>query len=125
MRALAPVLVLGLSACVGGIGGGGPTVPDGPIVPILLDTGGIEAVGTGRRIDFGRHQPGVIQTMSRLQGGPPEALTCTDPQITAVTWDNALTLVFRENAFTGWGAVDPSLSFDGRVGYGDVCMGPA
>lgn len=114
LRALAIVVLL--AGCVG-------TVPNAPVVPIRLDTGGIEPLGTGQRIDFGRHEPGVIATMSRLRGGAPDALTCTDPHITAVAWDDGLALVFERGGFAGWGTRDPALSYDGRATFGLVCIG--
>ncbi len=92
-------------------------------MPIILDANGIEAVGTGRRIDFGRDRAGVVQTMTRLRGEAPDHLACTEPNITAVTWDDGLALVFRSSAFTGWGTRSPSLSYDGRSTFGAVCIG--
>lgn len=116
MRTLA--LALLLTGCVGAV------APSAPVAPIRLDMGGIEVVGTGQRIDFGRDRAGVIQTMTRLRGGAPSQTPCLDPARTAYVWEDDVTLVFRNDAFAGWGALDPDLSFDGRFTFGQVCLGP-
>lgn len=116
MRALALAVLLG--GCVS-------VAPSLPVAPIQLDPGGIDVIGTGQRIDFGRDRAGVIRTMARLRGGAPEEIPCIDPTRRAFTWDSDVTLVFRNNAFAGWGALDPALSYDGRFTYGQVCIGPS
>ncbi len=92
---------------------------------MLFDAGGIDAVGTGRRIDFGRDGAGVIDTVSRLQGGRPVAvLSATDcgaEGITAARWDDGLTLVFRNGAFAGWRSPDAARSANGALGSGAAC----
>lgn len=115
MRALVAVVLLG--GCVS-------AVPSAPIAPIRLDARGIEVVGTGQRIDFGRDRAGVIQTMTRLRGGAPEQTPCVDAARTAFVWANDVTLVFRNDAFVGWGALNDALSYDGRLLFGEVCIGP-
>lgn len=115
MRALIAVIVLG--GCVS-------IAPSLPTAPIRLDEGGIDVVGTGQRIDFGRDRAGVLQTMTRLRGGPPEETRCIDAATTAFVWDEDVTLVFRNGAFAGWGALNAALSYDGRFTFGAVCIGP-
>lgn len=115
MRALVAIVALG--GCVS-------VAPVAPVAPIRLDTGGIEVVGTGQRIDFGRDRAGVIQTMTRLRGRAPDQASCVDPSRTAYVWDDDVTLVFRNNAFAGWAALDPALSYDGRFTFGQACIGP-
>ncbi len=93
-------------------------------VPIRLDSGGIEPLGTGLRIDFGRHQPGVIETVSRLQGEPPSSLIdCSVPGVAAALWDDGLALVFRNNAFAGWRDGDAIRSATGSLSAGVACTG--
>lgn len=94
--------------------------PSAPVVPILLDAGGIEPVGTGLRIDFGRAAPGVIETIGRLTGEDPSAVVCQNPGVTARAFGN-LTLVFREGSFRGWQTSDPSLSATGALREGSQC----
>lgn len=115
MRALA--LLVALGGCVS-------VAPSLPIAPIQLDEAGIDVVGTGQRIDFGRDRAGVIQTMTRLRGDAPDETPCIDPSRRAFVWDGDVTLIFQNNAFAGWGALDPTLSNDGRSTFGQVCIGP-
>lgn len=118
MRALAFAVLL--TGCVGGLGA--DRTPTGPTVPIQLDSGGIEPVGTGLRIDFGRAQPGVIDTMTRLQGDTPTLITdCASASVSAVQWDDGLRLVFRNGAFVGWFTPDVSRTTDGVTGHGEAC----
>ena len=105
--AAAPLL---LAACVGA-GGGDPTgsrpaVPDGPVFPVAFDEGGIDVVGSGQRIDFGRAQAGVIQTMTRLEGETPETAPCDAPGLGAAFWRGGALLVFRDGTFVGWRDAD-------------------
>jgi hypothetical protein len=127
MRIALPLAVLALSACVGGLGGGRETpapTAGGPVVPIRLDANGIEPVGTGLRIDFGRHGPGVIDTVGRLQGRAPVALLgaaeCGQGR-SAARWADGLTLVFRDDAFRGWAVTDPARSASGALSAGAAC----
>lgn len=122
MRA-SPLVVLALAGCVGAVPE--PEVSGGPVVPILLDGGGIEPMGTGLRIDYGRDGPGVIDTVSRLQGaGPARQLTsaeCGAPGITAAQWSDGLILVFRNGAFAGWRSPDATRSGTGALANGAAC----
>jgi hypothetical protein len=86
-----------------------------------LDAAGIEAVGTGRRIDFGRDRAGVVQTMGRLQGAAPELTACSAPGVTAAQWRDGLVLVFVNNAFTGWRTDDLQVSATGAASAGTAC----
>jgi len=79
-------------------------------------------VGTGQRIDFGRDQAGVLQTMTRLQGASPAELPCDDSANRAFRWRNGPMLVFRNGAFAGWSLNDPARSADGRTAFGQTCV---
>lgn len=118
MRAqIVVIVVIALGGCIS-------VAPSLPIAPIQLDERGIDVVGTGQRIDFGRDRAGVIQTMTRLRGGAPDQTACIDPMRTAYVWGDDVTLVFRDNVFAGWAALDAALSYDGRFTFGQVCIGP-
>lgn len=69
---------------------------------MAYDARGIDVVGSGRRIDFGRAQAGVIDTMTRLQGDRPNLLPCDAAARSAARWRDGLLLVFRNGAFVGW-----------------------
>lgn len=116
MRVLA--LPLLLAGCVGL---GSAPLAEGPLVPFRFDTGGIEAVGTGQRIDFGRDRAGVIATMTRLQGGAPSELACDDAANVAYRWRDGPLLVFRGDAFAGWRTPDLTQSATGAGGFGQSC----
>ncbi|MEX3017647.1 hypothetical protein [Gymnodinialimonas hymeniacidonis] len=90
-----------LGAC---IGGAAPSVPDGPVYPVAFDARGIDVVGSGQRIDFGRAQAGVIETMTRLQGSAPTLLPCDRSNVTAARWRDGPLLVFRNGSFVGHGS---------------------
>ena len=92
-----PVL---LAACVGG-GGQAPPL-DRPVFPLAYDARGIDVVGSGQRIDFGRAQAGVIDTMTRLQGDAPRVLPCDGSTRSAARWRDGPLLVFRSGSFVGW-----------------------
>ncbi|MBF9042734.1 hypothetical protein HKCCE4037_05320 [Rhodobacterales bacterium HKCCE4037] len=94
------LLPLVLAACVGGRGAA--PVADGPVFPVAYDARGIDVVGSGQRIDFGRAQAGVIDTMSRLQGDRPAILQCDNASLTGASWSDGPILVFRNGSFTGW-----------------------
>lgn len=107
MRAvLTLVAVLALSACV--------TTPSEPEPPALvLDGGGLSPSVSGLRIDFGRAQVGVIDTVSRLLQEQPTGIT-TNPEcgagpVTSATWADGLTLNFMDGTFRGWTSADPEL----------------
>jgi len=111
MRALVSVFaVLALSACV--------TTAREPDVPAFtLDSGGIAPTISGLRIDFGRAQTGVIETVSRLLDERPAAIT-TNPEcgagtVTSALWEDGLTLNFIDGDFVGWTSSDPALPVAG------------
>lgn len=119
MRSALLVSALALAGCIGG-GAPGPLAPTGPVVPIRLDAGGIEPVGTGLRIDFGRAQPGVLDTVGRLRDDRPAPVACAAPGVTATAFGD-LTLVFRDGAFRGWQTSDAALSATGVLSAGAAC----
>lgn len=99
MRALA--LVLMLAACT--------TAPGGPIpaaAGLTPDAGGLQPAGTDLRIDFGRAEPGVIATVSRLLGSDPVEIVsqaeCGAGPMRAARWPNGLTLNFQDGDLRGW-----------------------
>lgn len=108
--ALATSLVL--AACV--------TVPSEPEPPAFtLDSRGIQPSVTQLRIDFGRAQVGVIDTVSRLlDEGPQEIVTnteCGAGPVTAASWEDGLTLNFQDGRFVGWVNTDPGLTATGGL----------
>ena len=128
MRAtyFAPIV---LSACVstGGLG----LSPATPQPDMRFDAQGIEVVGTGRRIDFGRDRTGVVETVSRLQGSEVSAVHQSDVcggSRSAIEWrrPNRLVLVFENNGFVGWSldqdAADQSAT--GALNAGAQCTLP-
>lgn len=117
MRAL-----LAVTLVAGCVSTGAAPVAEGPVVPIRFDSRGIEAVGTGQRIDFGRDQAGVVETMTRLQGRAPVALPCDHSANAAFRWRDGPLLVFRNGAFAGWSIPDPAQSADGSTQFGQTCI---
>jgi hypothetical protein len=115
--------VLALSACV--------TTPREPEPPVLtLDAQGISPTVSQLRIDFGRAQAGVIDTVSRLLDEGPNAITttaeCGAGPVTAAAWDDGLTLNFQNGQFVGWVNADPDLAVAGgfRAGQPRLEMPP-
>lgn len=114
---------------VGLVGGcvslGAPPVIEGPtgghVVPIRFDMGGIEAIGTGQRIDFGRDRAGVVETMTRLQGRAPTELPCDASDRSALQWPDGPLLVFYNGAFAGWRIPDAAQSATGDTAFGQTC----
>jgi hypothetical protein len=103
-------VALALSACV--------TTPREPAPPVLsLDAGGIQPTVSQLRIDFGRAQVGVIDTVTRIMGGGPTQITtnteCGAGPVTAASWRDGLTLNFQDGAFVGWVNSDPALPVAG------------
>jgi hypothetical protein len=113
LRALIAVCaMLVLSACV--------TTPREPAPPALtLDAGGIQPMASPFRIDFGRAQVGVIDTVTRILGGGPSQITtnteCGAGPITAASWREGLTLNFQDGVFVGWVSADPALPVAGGI----------
>jgi len=71
-----------------------------------LDPRGIQPLGTDLRIDFGRAQTGVIDTVSGLQTRPPAQVAvleeCGAGEVTAAIWPDGLVLNFLDGDFLGW-----------------------
>lgn len=120
---IAVCATLFLSACM--------TTPREPAPPpISLDAQGIQPTVTQLRIDFGRAQVGVIDTVSRLLGEGPDAIVttaeCGPEPITAASWADGLTLNFQDGSFVGWVNTDPDLAVAGgfRAGQPRLEMPP-
>ena len=120
---LALFAVLAMAACV--------STTREPDVPVMtLDSGGIAPTVSGLRIDFGRAQTGVVETVSRLLGDQPAAIT-TNPEcgagpVTSAVWEDGLTLNFMSGSFVGWTSEDRSLPVAGgfRAGQPRIEMPP-
>lgn len=112
---LALIAAIALAGC----GAREPEVP-----PFTLDGEGIDPTISGLRIDFGRAQVGVIDTVSRLMGGPPGSVTtiaeCGDGPMTIAQWDSGLTLNFVDRDFRGWVSSDPDLPVAGGFAVGQA-----
>lgn len=96
------------------------SAPDGN--GVTPDSTGLQPGGTDLRIDFGRAQEGVIDTVSRLLGSDPTDIT-TSPDcgdVTAAYWRSGLTLNFVEGDFRGWVLTEPGLSAAGGLSVGDT-----
>lgn len=96
------------------------TVPSEPEPPVFtLDSRGIQPTVSQLRIDFGRAQVGVIETVSRLLGDRPDRIEtnaeCGAGPITAASWDTGLTLNFQDGSFVGWVNTDPGLAAAGGL----------
>lgn len=93
----------------------GTREPD--VAPFTLDGAGISPTVSGLRIDFGRAQIGVIDTVSRLLDARPEEVVtnteCGAGPVTAASWADGLTLNFQEGSFVGWTTRDPDLPVAG------------
>lgn len=122
LRALATLCaVLIVAACV--------TTPREPAPPaVTLDARGIQPTVSQLRIDFGRAQAGVIDTVSRLLDDGPDTITtlaeCGAGPVTAAAWNDGLTLNFQEGQFVGWVNADPDLAVAGgfRAGQSRLDM---
>ncbi|MAX73119.1 MAG: hypothetical protein CMH66_05530 [Nioella sp.] len=117
MRALA--LVLALAACT--------TAPGGPIpqsAGLTPDARGLQPAGTDLRIDFGRAEPGVIATVSRLLGSDPSRIVtqpeCGAGPVRAASWPGGLTLNFQEGDFRGWVVDAPGQPVAGGLQVGQM-----
>ncbi len=108
---------LALAACVGTT-----RTPDVPV--FTLDGEGIAPSVSGLRIDFGRAQVGVIDTVSRLLDERPVAVTtnaeCGAGPVTAALWEDGLTLNFLDGNFAGWTNSDPTLPVAGGFAAGQA-----
>ncbi|MBL4627778.1 MAG: hypothetical protein JKY00_07035 [Roseicyclus sp.] len=107
MRWVVLLGAFGLSACVGGA----DNVATEPTPPgFAFDAEGIQITGSALRIDFGRAQNGVVETVTRLHGEDPVHFytpsQCSAAGRTAVTWNGAFTLIFSDGGFSGWAAHD-------------------
>jgi hypothetical protein len=101
-----------LAACV--------TTPREPEPSVLtLDARGIQPTVSQLRVDFGRAQMGVVDTVTRLLGeGPAQVVTnaeCGAGPVTAASWSDGLTLNFQEGNFVGWVNTDPDLPAGGGI----------
>ena len=115
---IAALLVMTLTACL-------PTSRDAPEVPVMtLDGGGIEPGVTRLRIDFGRAQIGVIETVSRLLGERPASVVpntgCGAGDVVRAVWSDGLTLYFEDGNFAGWVNRDASLPTVGGIRPGQA-----
>jgi len=117
------LLAVAVSGCVSS-----QRAPEQPV--FTLDGSGIAPTVSGLRIDFGRAQVGVVETVSRLLGDEPAAIT-TNPEcgagpITSALWEDGLTLNFMDGNFVGWTSEDPSLPVAGgfRAGQSRLEMPP-
>jgi hypothetical protein len=118
MRA-ALLLIAALTACTplplptSAPGGGGGLTPD---------SAGLQPGGTDLRIDFGRAEDGVIETVSRLVGSNPDDVTlieeCGAGPVTAAYWQNGLTANFLDGDFVGWTVTEPGLPVAGGLSVG-------
>jgi hypothetical protein len=112
MRLIAVLCIaaMTLSGCV--------TTSDEPdLPPFTLDGNGIEPTISRLRIDFGRAQVGVIETVSRLLGERPQSVTrvaeCGAGPMTIAQWEGGLALNFIDEDFRGWVTSDPTLPVAG------------
>ena len=89
MRALA--LVLALAACA--------TPEPKPSYQISPYSSGIEVIGTGQEIGFGRDASGAITALSKVKG--PRFRRVDAPDCTRLIWDDGFEAHFTP-AFSGW-----------------------
>jgi len=89
---------------------------------VTPDSAGLQPGGTDLRIDFGRAQEGVIETVSRLVGSQPADVTlieeCGAGSVTAAYWQNGLTANFLDGDFVGWAVSEPGLPVAGNLSVG-------
>jgi len=106
----------------------GPTPPAEPEAPppagLTPDATGLQPAGSPLRIDFGRAQDGVIAAVTRLLGSAPASRTrngeCGAGLVTAVRWENGLTLNFLEGDFRGWVVDRPGQPVAGGFAVGTL-----
>jgi len=96
------------------------SAPDGN--GVTPDAAGLQPGGTDLRIDFGRAQEGVIETVSRLVGSQPADVTlieeCGAGPVTAAYWRNGLTANFLNGDFVGWTVTETGLPVAGGLSVG-------
>ncbi|MGI3183991.1 hypothetical protein [Nioella aestuarii] len=89
---------------------------------VTPDASGLQPGGTDLRIDFGRAEAGVIETVSRLVGSQPADVTlieeCGAGPVTAAYWRNGLTTNFLDGDFVGWTVTEPGLPVAGGLSVG-------
>jgi hypothetical protein len=114
LPAFATLALAALAACAPA----GPTRDPGPgLVP---DADGLQPNGTSLRIDFGRAEDGVITAVSRLLGNDPDFRgSVTGCSLSAVRWEDGLTLWFDRGTFVGWTRTAPL----GPGSAGRTCAG--
>lgn len=89
MRAIA--LILALAACA---------APDPvPSYQISPYSSGIEVIGTGQEIGFGRHASGAIMALAQVKG--PGFKRFEAPGCTRLIWNDGFEAHFTPD-FTGW-----------------------
>ncbi|PIV72995.1 MAG: hypothetical protein COW55_14695 [Rhodobacteraceae bacterium CG17_big_fil_post_rev_8_21_14_2_50_65_11] len=120
MRAAAVLLIASLSAC-----SMAELRPADPVSTGLTpDVAGLQPAGTDLRIDFGRAQAGVIETVSRLLGSDPADIgtieECGAGPVTAAYWTDGLTVNFLNGDFVGWALSEPGLVAAGGLAVGDT-----
>lgn len=117
MRAITLGLALLLTACSVAPNGQPPQA-----MGLTPDAGGLQPVGTDLRIDFGRAQAGVIDSVSDLLGTPPQDVTTNDEcgagPVTAAYWPVGLTVNFLDGDFRGWVVTEPDLPVAGGLTVG-------
>jgi hypothetical protein len=71
-------------------------------IPYALDKNGVQLVGQPERIDFGRAEASAIESMSKLEGGPPSATGRCALGLRFADWPSGVSLLFENGAFVGW-----------------------
>ncbi len=118
--ALSGLALLALTGCIGAPAGSPISPPS--VAGLTPDAQGLQPNGTELRIDFGRAQVGVIETVSRILRDDPSGITtnseCGAGAVTAASWSNGLTLNFLDGDFDGWTVDEPGLPVSGRLQVG-------
>ncbi len=73
-----------------------------PAVGLVPDAGGLQPNGTSLRIDFGRHETGVIAAVTRLKAMAATPLHQVPGCGVVVVWPDGLRLTFVDQNFRGW-----------------------
>jgi hypothetical protein len=115
-------LIAALLLCATALAGCVTTPEESDLPPFTLDGEGIDPTITRLRIDFGRAQVGVIETVSRLLGSRPAEVTtiaeCGGGPMTVARWEGGLSLNFVDEDFRGWVNADPRLPVAGGFSPG-------